>query len=148
MSLSDLPTLAELAQTRRAHPKGVPHQLVKERKTKAKADKGKAFRDAVWKRDEHRCRATGVPLLRSGTVDDTKLGEVDHSIPRSLAPEKVYDTKNGLLLQKRLNRLRKAACLHAPEYRYFDYSGPANRAKKQKFVWRNDDGKIVKEHIG
>jgi 5-methylcytosine-specific restriction endonuclease McrA len=147
-AIKDLPTLAECRVKPCAPPKGVPRQIAKERKQKSKDDQGKAFRDEVWARDQGRCRATGATLVRSGTVDDQKLGEVDHSIPRSLAPERLYDTSNGLLLQKRLNRLRKAACIHAPEHKYFDYTGPDNRALPQHFVWRDDEGKVVKERIG
>ncbi len=148
MSLRNLGTLVDAQRTRRATPKGKPHAIVKQETDKVKADKAEAFRKAIWKRDKGRCRATGVPLVKSGTTDATKLGEVDHSIPRSLAPDRIYDTSNGLLLQKALNRLRKAACIHAPEHRYFDYSGPDNRALKQTFVWRDDDGKITKTRVG
>lgn len=144
----NLPTLADERVKPNAPQKGVPAPIAKERKQKSKADQGKTFRDEVWARDGGKCRATGTPLLRSGTVDDTKLGEVDHSYLRSLAPERIYDTSNGLLLQKRLNRLRKARCVHAPEHHYFDYTGPENRALTQRFVWRDDDGKVTKETRG
>lgn len=146
--LRSLGTLVDAQRERRAAPKGKPHQIVKQEKAQAKEDKAEKFRAAIWKRDEGRCRATGVSLVKSGTVDATRLGEVDHSIPRSLAPDRIYDTSNGLLLQKFLNRLRKAACLHAPEHRYFNYSGPDNRALQQTFVWRDDDGKITKTRKG
>ncbi len=149
MSFMDrLGSLNEAQRERRPCPKGVPHQIVKDKKKQAKADRGKQLRDEVWARDQGRCRATGVPLLRSGTTDDTKLGEVDHSIPRSLAPERVYDTSNALLLQKRLNRLRKAACVNAPEFRYFNYEGPLNRALPQTFTWRDDNGHVTKTRKG
>jgi hypothetical protein len=146
--LFKLPTLDECRQAPCAPQKGVPGPIAKERKEKSKVDRAKAFRDEVWARDGGRCRATGVPLVRSGTTDDQKLGEVDHSYLRSLAPERIYDTSNGILLQKRLNRLRKARCIHAPEHHYFDYTGPENRALPQTFTWRDDDGKITKQRIG
>ncbi len=146
----NLPTMAEVAASRagKSFPKGQPRVVAQEARKKAKGDQGKRFRDEVWARDRGLCRATGKPLSRSGTIDPEHLGEVDHSIPRSLAPERIYDTSNGLLLQKKLNRLRKAACLHAPEHRYFDYSGPDNRALPQTFRWRNDDGKVIRETKG
>lgn len=143
-----LPTLAEVQATQKAPSKGIPRQLAKEKADKAKADNGKAFRDEVWARDGGRCRATGVTLLRRGSMDPKQLGEVDHSYLRSLAPERIYDTSNGILLSKEENRLRKASCKHAPEFKYFDYSGPENRALPQTFVWRDDEGTITKTVIG
>lgn len=143
-----LPTMAEMREQPCASQKGRPHALAKEDRDKVKADKGKAFRDEVWARDGGRCRATGATLLRKGTIDATQLGEVDHSYPRSTSPERIYDTSNGVLLQKRLNRLRKLSCVNAPEFKYFDYSGPENRALPQTFIWRDDDGKITKRSIG
>lgn len=148
MAFGNLSTLAQVQATQKAPSKGIPRQLAKEKADKTKADKGKAFRDAVWARDRHRCRATGKPLKRTGTVKADELGEVDHSYLRSLAPERIFDPSNGVLLQKRLNRLRKNSCIHAPEFKYFDYSGPENRALPQTFVWRDDNGKITKTRIG
>ena len=145
----DLPTLAEMQAHRRAPQKGVPHQIVKEEKKAAKAQNEDTFRKAVWKRDEGKCRATGKPLAKSGTTDWDKLGEVDHSVPRSLAPERIFDVSNGLLLSKRLNRLRKAVCVEQPEYRVFDYTGPDDRSLPQHFTWRDPrTGKITKQRIG
>jgi hypothetical protein len=126
---------------------GLPRSVVKKDIAKAKADKADAFRKAVWKRDGSKSRATGKKLVRSGTMDWAKLGEVDHAYLRSLAPERIYDTSNGILLSKEENRLRKASCKHAPEFKYFDYSGPENRALPQTFVWRDDDGKITKTRV-
>ncbi len=154
MSLRDLmaklPTMQDVqaSRTGKPIPKGKPHILAKEERIQEKADKGKAFRDDVWKEDKGRCRATKKLLKRSGTMKWDELGEVDHSIPRSLAPDQVYDVSNALLLQKRLNRLRKVPCIRAPEFKYFDYTGPSNRRKPQHFIWRNDDGQIVKECWG
>lgn len=130
----------------RAHTlqKGLPTPLAKKEKKKSKDEQAKAFRDEVWARDGGKSRATGKPLVRSGTTDWALLGEVDHSIPRSLAPERIYDTSNGLLLSKEENRLRKVACPKAPEHRMFDYTGPDNRALPQTFVWRDKDGKVIR----
>jgi 5-methylcytosine-specific restriction endonuclease McrA len=149
VSIADRLKLPNLQDRPRCAPqKGMPHQLVKKADDKKKADRGKAFRDEVWARDHGVCRATGRTLLRTGTTDWEKLGEVDHSVPRSLAPERIYDTSNGLLLTKSLNRLRKVPCPGAPEHRMFDYTGPENRALPQKFTWRATDGRITKESSG
>jgi len=145
-----LSTMADVNRERRATPKHeiVPRVVAKEEKRKSREEQGKAFRDAVWTRDGGRCRATGDPLVRSGTTDAKQLGEVDHAIPRSLAPERIFDTSNGLLISKHLNRLRKVACPEAPEHRMFDYSGPDDRAKPQVFVWRDKSGKVIRRTKG
>jgi len=148
MSLSRLPTLGDVQQRRRAPAKGLPHMLEKKAAKKSKDELAKAFRDAVWKRDGYRSRATGKPLKRSGTTDWSELGEVDHSVQRSLAPERIYDVGNGLLLSKEENRLRKVPCPRAPEHRLFDYTGPDDRRQPQTFTWRNEDGRVTKQRIG
>lgn len=147
VKVSSLPTLAEMQAKRRATPKGVPHQIAKQREKKADVVKDDAFRLAIWNRDKGRSRATGKPLKKSGISWD-EIGEVDHAIPRSIAPDRIWDLGNALLLSKTENRLRKVSCIRAPEHKYFDYSGPDNRKKPQTFVWRDDDGKITKTRIG
>jgi len=127
--------------------KGLPPVLERKERKKTKAQLAKDFRDAVWLRDKKRSRATGRRVYPSGS-DWSKIGEVDHSIPRSLAPERIYDVENGILLSKEENRLRKAVCVRAPEFKRFDYSGPDNRGELQTFVWRDDDGKVKKTRIG
>ena len=152
MRLSDIlpDTLVDAQRTRRAVPKHEiePREITKERTRKSKDQQAKAFRDAVWARDGGRCRATGDPLVRQGTTDAKQIGEVDHSIPRSLAPERIYDVTNGLLLSKFLNRLRKRVCAEAPEHKYFDYSGPDDRGKPQLFVWRDKTGTVIRKERG
>ena len=87
--------------------------------------------------------------LRQGpgatTMEWSQLGEVDHVINRSTAPEWVYDTSNGILLSKEENRLKKARCSKAPEHHYFEIDGPDDRALPQVFRWRNDEGKVIKQ---
>lgn len=151
--MSETPNLDALETLDNSRPKacpkaGLPAPIAKKERQKSKEAQAATFRNEVWARDRGRCRATGKPLVRSGTLDWEKLGEVDHSIPRSLAPERIYDTSNGILLQKHLNRLRKGRCIHAPEFHYFDYEGPDNRALPQTFTWRDDNGKITKQRIG
>ncbi len=148
MGIRDLPTLAEMQAIRRAPRKGLPPVLERKARKKSKDEQAQAFRDAVWARDKGKSRATGRKIVKSGTTEWAKLGEVDHSIPRSLAPERIYDVSNGLLLSKEENRLRKVACAEAPEYRLFDYSGPDDRSLPQLFVWRDKTGRIVKQREG
>lgn len=143
----NIPTLAEMQAQRRATPKGKPAVLAKAEKKKSREDEAKAFRDAVWKRDGGKCRATGQPLGKSG-LDDTKVGEVDHALLRSTTPDQVFNVTNGILIAKRWNRLRKAVCVRAPEFKYFDYRGPTDRGQPQHFLWRDDDGKVIKERLG
>lgn len=147
-AFDDLETLADAQRTPRAEQKGIPAMLVKKEKQASKDAQADAFRAAVWQLDKYRSRATGRPLVRSGTTDWDKLGEVDHAIPRSLAPELLYDVSNGILLSKTENRLRKVACPRAPEFRMFSYTGPENRREPQHFVWRDADGRITKERMG
>ncbi len=128
--------------------KPVPHQLAKADRDKAKADKGETFRRQVWTRDKHHCRATGAPLVRSGTTDWKKLGEVDHALLRSTNPDRIYDVSNGILLQKALNRLRKVSCPEAPEFKMFDYTGPEDRGELQTFTWRDKTGKVTNVRVG
>jgi hypothetical protein len=145
--LDDLPVLT--SRGRCAPQKtGLPTPLAKKVKAQTKAERAKAFRDAVWARDKGRSRATGKPLVRSGTTDWDQLGEVDHSYPRSTAPDKIYDVSNGILLSKTENRLRKVVCAEAPEYKLFDYAGPEDRGELQEFLWRDRTGRIVKRRIG
>ena len=145
-SLAMLPTLAD--RPRQAMPKaGLPTPIAKQARAKSKKEREVAFREAIWARDKGRCRATRRQLVHWSTNWE-HMGEVDHSLPRSLAPELVYDTTNGLLLQKHLNRLRKVACVHAPEFRMFSYEGPDDRRLPQRFIWRDAHGTITKERIG
>lgn len=148
-----LPTAADVDEAlgaRRATPKHdmEPRIVSREKRRKAKLAAEDVFRDAVWARDGRRCRATGAPLVRSGTIDDKKLGEVDHSIRRSTDPSLIYEPTNGLLLQKFLNRLREVRCPRAPEFRMFDYTGPEDRGEPQEFTWRDVDGNVTRRRVG
>ncbi len=146
-----IPTYEDLdaAGEIRATPKHeMTHRVVaKEEKKKTKAEQSKFFRDEVWRLDGNKCRATRVQLSRAG-IDDHKVGEVDHAIPRSLAPERLYDVSNGILISRYLNRLRKVACAEAPEFQMFSYTGPDNRRELQTFRWRDRTGKVIRTEIG
>lgn len=139
---------AELGE-RRATPKYkmTPAPLVKEAKKKAKVASEVEFRKDVWERDKRRSRASRKPLGRSGT-DYHKVGEVHHVIPRSLAPERVYDVANGILLSKHEHALAEAICPNDPEHRLLDIVGPDDRGQDQTFIWRDEQGKELRRRIG
>jgi hypothetical protein len=144
----NLPTLAQMRAKPCAPQKGLPPVLEKKERKKSKEQQAEEFRAAVWKRDGGKSRATGKKLVKSGTTDWAHLGEVDHAIPRSIAPDRLYDVSNGLLLSKEENRLRKVACVETPEHRVFDYTGPDDRALPQTFTWRDrKTGRILNTRI-
>lgn len=147
MGLADLDTLVNAQRTPRATGKGLPHQVTKKDTARTKEEHAKAFRATVWARDRGRSRATGHVLVKVH-LDWDKVGEIDHAVPRSLAPDRLYDVSNGILLSRTENRLRKVACPEAPEHRMFSYTGPDDRGELQTFVWRDTTGKIVKQRIG
>lgn len=147
MGLSDLGYLDQ--RGRCATPK---HQIEKSVITKEttrveKKRRGEQFRADVWTRDKKRSRASAKPLSRSGT-DPHKVGEVHHVIPRSLAPERVYDVANGLLLSRFEHALAETACPNDPAHHYLDIEGPDDRSLPQTFLWRDKDGKVIKERKG
>lgn len=131
-----------------AQPKPEPTVLAKAAKKKSRDEQAAEFRAAVWKRDEGKSRATGKPLVKSGTINADELGEVDHVINRSVAPDRIFDVSNGILLSKRENRLKKTPCPRAPEHHLFEIHGPDDRQKPQRFIWRDADGKIVRQTKG
>lgn len=149
--IAGLMSAAEVDEMRRkAGPltKPLPAVVQKDKRAKAKKLTDWEFRARIWKLDGGKSRATGQPLVHGGTVDWKQLGEVDHSIPRSLAPDRIYDESNALLLSKWENRMRKVPCPRAPEFRMFDYTGPDDRRKLQTFVWRDEDGKVTRRTKG
>jgi 5-methylcytosine-specific restriction endonuclease McrA len=142
------PTMADVAAARvGAPPKPLPHILVKKDAKKAKKLKDDAFRALIWKLDGGKSRATGTPLSKHGN-DWSRIGEVDHVINRSLAPDRIYDPANALLLSKEENRLKKTPCPRAPEHHMFEVVGPDNRRLPQTFTWRDADGTILRTKRG
>lgn len=125
----------------------VPHAIVKAEKAKTKKQAGDDFRAAVWARDKGQSRASGKPLSKSGS-DWKRVGEVHHVIPRSLAPERVLDVANGLLLSKEEHALAETACPNAPDKQLLDISGPDDRGQLQTFIWRDIQGKELRRRIG
>lgn len=121
--------------------------ITKDDKRKAKKLKHEDFRKAVWLRDKSRSRASGKPLAKSGT-DPKAIGEVHHVIARSLAPEKIFEPSNGILLSRFEHALAETACPNDPAHHYLDITGPENRGELQTFEWRDRDGKVTKRRIG
>lgn len=144
----NIPTMAEINAKPHATPKHqiTPAPLVKEEKKKAKLANEVTFRKGVWERDKHRSRASKKPLARSGT-DFHKVGEVHHVIPRSLAPERVYDVTNGLLLSKHEHALAEAICPNDPAHRLLDIEGPDDRGELQTFIWRDAQGNELRRKV-
>jgi 5-methylcytosine-specific restriction endonuclease McrA len=141
----DLPVLH--GQPGRPVPKPMPRAITKPEEQHSKKAQAKAFRDAVWDRDKKRSRASGKLLSKSGT-DYDQVGEVHHVIPRSLAPERIYDVSNGLLLSKTEHALAETNCPNAPDKRLLDISGPDDRGEFQTFIWRDVHGEEVRRRVG
>jgi len=127
--------------------KGQPAVLEREDKRKAKKLNAADFRKAVWIRDEARSRVSGKPLSKSGT-DPHRVGEVHHVIARSLAPDRIYEVGNGILLSRFEHALAEANCTNDPAHRLLDIEGPDDRGKKQTFIFRDKNGKELKRRIG
>lgn len=140
LDLPDMPTGP------RACPKGVPNVVAREDKRKAKKLSHKEFRAAVWLRDKNKSRASGKKLGHSGT-DPHRVGEVHHVIARSLAPEKIFDPSNGLLLSRFEHALAEAICPNDPAHRLLDIDGPEDRSLPQTFIWRDPQGKEIKRRV-
>lgn len=147
--LDNLKTLASKQQERYAPAKaGKPVVLARKERKQSREEKHEAFRAAVWARDKGKSRATGRKLVKSGTTDWAQLGEVDHVYERSTHPDLIFDVRNGILLSREENRLKKARCTKAPEHHYFEVVGPDDRSLPQTFRWRDDNGNVIKERIG
>jgi hypothetical protein len=121
--------------------------ITKDAKRKAKQVKHEDFRKAVWIRDEGKSRASGKRLAKSGT-DPKAVGEVHHVIARSLAPEKIFDPSNGILISRFEHALAETACPNDPAHHYLDIEGPDDRGLPQLFIWRDRDGKETKRKTG
>lgn len=145
----NLPALTDRSRERYATPKYAisPNVLTKEDRRKVKKANEATFRAGVWARDKSRSRASGKPLAKSGT-DPHKVGEVHHVIPRSLAPERVYDVANGLLLSRFEHALAETACPGDPSRCLLDITGPDDRGLPQLFIYRDKDGTELRRRQG
>lgn len=135
------------AQGRHAPQKGLPRQLVKEEKKKAKVAKDEQFRADVWARDKGKSRASGRKLSRSA-LDWNQRGEVHHTLKRSTAPEHIYTVSRGILLAKSEHALAGTRCPNAIEFFMLDITGPDDLGELQTFTWRDQHGKVTKTRIG
>ncbi len=144
-----LPCAADVNAKPHATPKHAitPAPLVKEAKKKAKEASAADFRKGVWERDKRRSRASNKPLSPSGS-DFHRVGEVHHVVPRSLAPEQIYDVTNGLLLSKHEHALAEAICPNDPAHRLLDIEGPDDRGQEQTFIWRDAQGVELRRRVG
>lgn len=141
-----LPTLADRPRFN-PQPKGIPAPLAKIARKKTKLAQEKDFRAAVWARDQSRSRASKKPLAKSGTAYE-RVGEVHHVIPRSLAPERIFDVSNGLLLSKAEHAMAETACPNDPAHRLLDIVGPDDRGQPQTFIFRDASGKELRRRVG
>ncbi len=66
-------------------------------KDKTDAKRAKAFRDAVWTRDEGKCQACGRHCTRTLTLRGNR-GEVHHLRSRRAAPEDLYNPTRAVLV--------------------------------------------------
>lgn len=60
------------------------------------------LREAVWARDQGKCRCSGR-ILSTRTDDWDYFGDVAHLKPRSTHPELKYSPENAFLLSRRLH---------------------------------------------
>lgn len=127
--------------------KPMPRAITKPAKKKSKDEQAKAFRAAVWSRDKSRSRASKKPLSKSGT-DYDRVGEVHHVIPRSLAPERLYDVSNGILLSKQEHALAETNCPNDQAHRLLEINGPDDRGQLQTFIWRDVNGIELRRKVG
>lgn len=98
MSVRRLKTMAEVNAVPRATQKGQMRTVVEDRIAykQDRTRKESAFRAAVWKRDESKCRLCGKRVKR--TADSTEKGHVHHLRGRNVAPEDRYNPARAILL--------------------------------------------------
>jgi 5-methylcytosine-specific restriction endonuclease McrA len=56
----------------------------------------RAFKAAVWARDQGRCQRCGIRVIKTLALDP-KRGEIHHVHPRSTAPSRKFDVNNAVL---------------------------------------------------
>lgn len=95
--LARLPTLNDLQRTRRPAAKGQTLFELMAARVRAKARRETEFRNAVWARDDHRCRLCGRRVRRTLTRCPEQ-GHVHHLRGRRVAPEDLYNPAAALLV--------------------------------------------------
>ena len=93
-----LPTLAavQAARVGKAIAKGKTRLEAQVSADRTDALAERAFRAAVWKRDQGKCRVCGCRVVRTLTVTP-KRGDVHHIAPRAVRAVR-FDPRNGLLV--------------------------------------------------
>ena len=81
MSFISLPTLDAASRTPRPNQKGTTRLQDKTADDKADKKAWEACRQAVWKRDEHKCRACGIRLVKTLGLNHKRY-ECHHLRPR------------------------------------------------------------------
>lgn len=79
-----------------AQPKPIKGTAKKARRTK-RAGRGKAFRQAVWDASDGTCVDCSRRVIRTLDFDLPNAGHVAHVVPKSVAPERAFDTTNGVI---------------------------------------------------
>ncbi len=99
LHLRQLPTLAELAQTRRAVQKGSLGTRLDAKLSKDKADakRWEQVKREVWKRDAFKCVYCTKPVIKSLERLPNR-GEVHHVRGRNVTPEDRYRVDSLVLL--------------------------------------------------
>ncbi len=78
-------------------PKPKPRLLVREEQKRRRDRQAVNLRAAIRKRDSNRCRVCGR-LVHVGAVRGCERAEIHHIQPRSIAPERVLDPENLILV--------------------------------------------------
>ena len=143
MSLSDLPTLAEMAGERRAPAKGLPPVLERKARKKLQSKIEEEFREGVRKRDHMRSRASGKPLKRSSPDADV-LADVHHVLKRSTNPDGEWEIARGILLSRTEHVMAETRCPNAPDHFLLEITGDDDLGKPQTFVWRDVQGTVIR----
>jgi hypothetical protein len=143
MSFRDLPTMAEIHATRRATPKGTPKTAEKAPPKKKRPEldpRERACTAAVWKRDQHRSRASALPVTKGADIE-TERGEVAHLAARSTSPEKRWDPDNCVLLTAEEHRLSDPRT--APHGKILLAIAGKHANKELRFIRLAPDGSVL-----
>jgi len=93
--ISDLPTLETRPRPNLA--KGTSRVEQKAAKDKTDDKAAEKFRDAVWRRDQGKCRCCGRVVVKSLELRPDR-GEIHHLTRRAKAKALLTDPRNGILI--------------------------------------------------
>ena len=97
VSMSRLPTMADMNARPRACPKGATRLDTKKATDKAETKAAEEFRAKVWKRDKSHCRACQRAVIKSLELLPEQ-GHVHHVAKRSKEPALLVEPRNGVLV--------------------------------------------------